>query len=55
MLVLTIVLGVIVVGSALLVVLVPRRTVRREGAMPSDDRARVLLGEHADPDRPPDR
>lgn len=55
MVVLTLVLGAIVLGLVALVVVVPARTMRREGSVGAADRARVLLGESEHPDGPPSR
>ena len=55
MIVLTVLLGAIVLAVLLLVVVVPARTLRREGSVDAADRARVLLGDPDDPDGPPPR
>jgi hypothetical protein len=55
MVALTVVLGVLVVGLVVLVLVVPARTIRREGSTPAEDRARVLLGDADEPNGPPPR
>lgn len=52
MIVLTLLLGAIVLSLVALVVVVPTRTLRREGGVDAADRARVLLGEVDDTDGP---
>jgi len=52
-LLLTIALAAIMLGLTALVAIVPARTLRREGRMREEERARVLLGDEAAPD-PPD-
>ena len=52
MIVLTVLLGAIVLALVALVIVVPARTLRREGSVPAADRARELLGD-PDDDGPP--
>lgn len=52
MVVLTLALGGIVLGLVALVVVVPARTMRREGSVGAADRARVLLGDPENHDGP---
>jgi hypothetical protein len=51
-LVLIAVFAVVIVAVAVLVVAIPAGSVRREGTMTAEDRARVLLGETDDPEAP---